>query len=296
MSNQAYRTMEQRVARWCETRSDIEAAIIVGSRGRSSGPADHLSDLDLIFFAVNQEYYQRDDAWLSNFGELWIATLNFIGPGHPEWMAFFSPGLKVDFLFAAASSGQSLKEMLDALPYPQILSRGFRLLYRADAHARESIDTSTRRLDKALPTEEELHYQLNSTLLTANRFVKFAIREDTWRSRYTFHAELMNQLLALAEWHAQVTSGPELDTWHEGRDLRSWADVRFLHALKNLNPGYDFRQQCGALTAFLELMDMLVTEVAAQLDFTYPTTGQRQLIAHLKATMRRAEERGASSP
>lgn len=285
MSDDSYHNLERRIVRWCPTRPDIQAAIVIGSRGRQPHDADSLSDLDLIFFTLNARQYQEDNTWLKVFGEAWISSLNFIGSGDPEWMAYFSPGLKVDFLFVNAAAGQSIGDMLQALPYQQVLERGFRLIYRAEAHADEAVDTSAWTISRTLPSEHEFHRRLSNSLFTADRFVKFSLRNDLWRCQYTYNAELKNHLLALVEWHAQTTASPTPDLWYDGRNMGAWADERVLAALPRLTPGDELAQHRDALILFFDLLDVLAAETAERLGFTYPGAGQRQMIDHLKMVM-----------
>lgn len=287
MNQDAYQGIEAAVAAWCRERPDILAAIVIGSRGRPGSSADAQSDLDLIFFLLQPGNYQHDNDWLNTFGDLWIATLNFVGPGDPEWMAIYAPGIKVDFLFAAAAAGQSLAEMLASLLYQKVLTRGFRILYQSDSLGAEPVNTAASPIAQVPPSEWQFHQRLNATLLTAERFVKFSIRGDTWRSHFTFHGELRLQLLTFIEWHAQ-TSGRLVDTWYEGRLLEEWADERVVGALPQLELGPGRENDRAALKAALDLLALLATEVAARLGYTYPTPGQRLMIDWLKSRMDRA--------
>ncbi len=50
------------------TRPDIRAAIVIGSRARVERPADEWSDLDIIVFTTAPEYYLSKVDWLENIG------------------------------------------------------------------------------------------------------------------------------------------------------------------------------------------------------------------------------------
>jgi hypothetical protein len=284
----AYLDLEDAVHSWCRRRPDILAAVVIGSRGRQPATPDPRSDLDLILFCQRAASYQQEYTWLNEFGEVWVAALSFVRPGHPEWMAYLAPGVKVDFLFVTAEQGRPLVDMLGSLPYQQVLSRGFRILYQSSAAAGMAVSTAARAREHGLPTDWAFHQKVNSTLLTAERFVKFSIREDGWRSRYTFEAELRAHLLAFIEWHAQTRGGPEVDTWYEGRYMTAWADSRVVEAIRNLDPGHTLTRQQAALLAFLDLFQLLAGETAARLSFEFPTPGQSKMMDWLKVIMRGA--------
>ncbi|MFN2222360.1 MAG: aminoglycoside 6-adenylyltransferase [Candidatus Promineifilaceae bacterium] len=285
MNRNPYLALEDAVRDWCKKRPDILAGLVIGSRGREAASPDRRSDLDLLFFCRKADNYRESHAWLDHFGEVWIAALNFVGPGHPEWMIYLAPGLKADFLFVTANPGQTLADMLDSLPYQQVLTRGFRLLYRSPTVAGEPVLTGARPRDYTLPTEWIFQQKVNATLFTAERFVKFAIRSDDWRSRYTFEAELKAHLLAFIEWHAQAWGGSNVDTWYEGRHMATWADSRFTGAVRHLDPGHHLSQQQAALSSFLDLFQSLAGETATRLGYEFPTGGQRKMMAWLQATM-----------
>jgi len=278
--------LETAIAGWCKQRPDIRAVIVIGSRGRRDQSADQYSDLDLILFSSSVDRYVLKADWLEQFGKLWIATLNRIGPGDPEWMAFYAPGIKTDFLLVSATSDQSITSALESLPYQQVLSRGFRVLYQSAADSGERVDLPVRKVPVSVPTEEIFYRELNAMLFTAARFVKFSLRGDTWRSRYTYEAELKSHLLKFIEWHAQLVGKPGADTWYEGRNISSWADQRAIAALPRLTLGQEPSQRQETLEAYLELVEMLAAETASWLGYIYPTGGQSAMIAWLLAILR----------
>lgn len=285
MGQDPYLRLEKDIAAWSQRRQDILAIVIIGSRGRPAGSPDARSDLDLILFCQQPGRYQESNAWLSEFGRVWIAALNAIGPGDPEWMVYFAPGLKVDFLLVDASPGQPLADMLASLPYQQVLDRGYRILYRSPDTNGKQVMTAARPLERTPPSEWDFHQKVNATLFTAERFVKFAIRNDHWRSRYTFEAELKDHLLAFIQWHAQTGAEPPADTWYEGRNMVDWADRRVITAIRTLDAGHRLPQQRAALLSFLDLFQMLAREIAERLGHDFPTDGQREMMAWLAAAL-----------
>ena len=280
--------LEKTIASWCRQRPDIRAVIVIGSRGRPDRTQDQYSDLDLILFSTKVEGYVSNREWLAQFGDLWIATLNHIGPGDPEWMAFYSPGIKADLLLVSVTPEQLITGALQSLPYQQVLTRGFRVLYQSEADAGEHVDPSARTSPPPVPSEEQFNHELNAIFFTAARFVKFSLREDSWRSQYTFEAELKSHLLTIIEWHTQLLGNPGADTWYEGRDMASWADRRVIAALRQLDAGPLSNHEREALETYLTLLELLASEIALRLGYTFPTAGQNAMISWLLATMRQA--------
>jgi aminoglycoside 6-adenylyltransferase len=60
--------LEERFVAWANTRPDIRAAIVIGSRARMERPADEWSDLDIIIFTTSPRYYLSSVDWLENIG------------------------------------------------------------------------------------------------------------------------------------------------------------------------------------------------------------------------------------
>jgi len=58
--------LEERFVAWANTRPDIRAAIVIGSRARVERPADEWSDLDIVFFTNNPHYYLSKTDWLES--------------------------------------------------------------------------------------------------------------------------------------------------------------------------------------------------------------------------------------
>ncbi len=52
-----YEGLIGRFVKWAETRVDIRAAIVIGSRARVVEPADDWADLDVIVVTLDPEYY-----------------------------------------------------------------------------------------------------------------------------------------------------------------------------------------------------------------------------------------------
>jgi aminoglycoside 6-adenylyltransferase len=246
-----------------------------------SPPADDYSDLDLILFSLDPSLYTATSAWLHELGELWIATLNYIGPGDPEWLALFEGGIKADLLFVAAESDRLPAQMLAALPYQDVLARGVRVIYSGASEHQESSFPSASVSKTDLPSEQIFEATVNNALFAAERFAKFVRRGDFWRSQTVAIADLRRHMLILIEWHAQFHAEMKLDTWYDGRFMEKWADARVLDSLRDLDFGSDSVDKHSALSKALKLIEWLATETAARLGYAFPTPGQSKAFAWL---------------
>ena len=126
-----YERLIGRFVAWAETMPDIRAAVIIGSRARTTRPADEWSDLDLIFMTTRPEFYIRTCAWLDQFGPYWMTFVEgtATGEGH-ERRVLFEGALDVDFIpvpaAAFASPGTQPPMFRD------IIRRGVRVILDKD--------------------------------------------------------------------------------------------------------------------------------------------------------------------
>ena len=91
--------LENRVIAWAESRPDIRAILVVGSRARRDFPADEWSDLDLMVIATDLKKVLASDDWLDDIGETWLNLPLEPGGGHPERIVRFDGLCNVDFVF-----------------------------------------------------------------------------------------------------------------------------------------------------------------------------------------------------
>ncbi|UCG23741.1 MAG: aminoglycoside 6-adenylyltransferase [Chloroflexota bacterium] len=277
----AYKELERKLVRWSRNRPDIVATVVIGSYARVTLPADEFSDLDLILFSLDPSSYTASSSWLHELGELWIASLDYIGPGDPEWLALFDGGMKADFLIVLAVPDKSPAEMLTALPYQDVLARGARVIYSGDFDHQDLSSFSAQAIKTHPPSEPMFEAAVNGTLFAAERYAKFVLRGDFWRSQVTADAEMRRHLLTLIEWHAQSLSETKLDTWYDGRYIETWADGRILDRLSTLDLDPNPDDPYGTVSHILKLLELLATETAARLGYCFPTAGQAKTIAWL---------------
>ena len=285
-----HKELQRAIVRWSHDHSDILATVVIGSYARVSPPPFEYSDLDLILFSLDPSLYATNPAWLQELGDLWIAKLNYIGPGDPEWLALFDGGIKADFVFVSARRDKSPAEMLAALPYQDVLARGVRVIYSRHFEHQQSSLSFARVERTRLPSEQMFEATVNSALFAVERFVKFIHRGDVWRGQTAANVDLRRHLLTLIEWHAQSLSASELDTWYEGRYMDRWADGRVLDAISSLELEPDLEYRSGAVANTLALVEWLATETATQLGYAFPTDGQAKALAWLNQISRGGPE------
>jgi len=127
----------ERFVRWAETRSDLRAAVVVGSRARVDQPADEWADLDVIVVTTGPERYLSTASWVESIGN---PLLTFVEPtatgDEMERRVLFEGMLDVDFsIIPEERARQLLNERLPPQVVAQIsdtFSRGVRVLLDKD--------------------------------------------------------------------------------------------------------------------------------------------------------------------
>ncbi len=282
-----YAQLEHNIGDWARTRSDIQAAIVVGSRARADHPADEWSDLDLILFVGDPTVYVSDMAWLAAFGEVWLSVLDRTGRGDPEWLVVYAGGLKADFVLATAGPEMALPKMLAASPYQGVLRRGVRVLFdrnptgAAPGNAWGCVVYAAP--SAAFPTADEFAAAVQRFLLDATRAARLIRRGELWQAKQQCDCALKQHLLAMLEWHARAVHGPAHDVWYDGRYLAEWADPHALAALPRAFAGFDAESLWQALFETLSLYRRLGNEVARRLGYAYPAAADERITTWLGA-------------
>ncbi len=260
--------LEKAFLAWADTQPTLRAAIAVGSRERTDPPPDEWSDLDLMLFLIHPEDFARQQDWIVSLGEPWAAILNHLPSGEAEWLVTFAGGYNVDFVLVDAGG---LDWLAQAVPLPEPFARGYRILVDKDGLAARISPPTGRPPAPALPSAEEFSHVVSGFWYTAYYAAKQIRRGDLFVAKVR-QGNLVEYLMKMLAWHAQVTRGTEADIWHMGRFMERWADPQALAGLPALFAYYDALDSWRALLDALPLFRRLAQETADSLCYPYPTT------------------------
>ena len=87
-----YENLEKNFVSWAQSKEDIRAAFMVGSRARSDHPADEWSDMDIILYTSKPDSYLSDAKWVEDFGKVWTLVVSRTSGGEPECLTLFEGG------------------------------------------------------------------------------------------------------------------------------------------------------------------------------------------------------------
>jgi aminoglycoside 6-adenylyltransferase len=289
--------LEERFVAWANSRSDIRAAIVVGSRARVERPADEWSDLDIVFFTNNPQYYLSQTDWLKSISNpLLTFVQNTPVGGQRERRVLFDSGLNVDFTIVSYTEAKLLvrfmrlrkrfPQLLQLLPkeksrkmmrkiadFAGLIRRGMRVLVDKDGvtvHLPLINDGSFSSLSPK-PSQSEFLAVLNEFWYFAVLMTKKLRRGELWTASRINNCSMKGLLLQMLEWHARAINNWDYDTWHAGSFIEHWADPRAVNSLSNVFAHYDKEDLRNSLWATMDTFRWLAVETAAHLKFPYPT-------------------------
>lgn len=295
--------LEERFVAWANPRQDIRAAIVIGSRARVQRPADEWSDLDIVFFTANPEYYLSKTDWLESIGNpLLTFVQNTPTGGQRERRVLFDTGLDVDFTIVSNAEAKSLvrflrlhnrfPQLLQLLPkaksretvqeikdFSGIIHRGMRVLIDKDGIAVHLplLNNDSFCSVPPKPSQTEFLAVLSEFWYLAVLMTKKLRRGELWTASRIGNCSMKQLLLQMLEWHARATNNWNYDTWHSGSFVEHWADPRAVSALSNVFAHYDKQDIRNSLSATLDTFQWLAIETAEQLRFPYPTVADQRV-------------------
>lgn len=264
--NQVYEVLLRRFLQWAQTQPNIRAVIQVGSRMRQDHPADEWADLDLMLYLTQPEFYLYNRDWLEAIAPVWLAVEARTAGNDPELLVMFKDGYNIDFVMCAV---RALDWLRDNAHLDPVFQRGARVLLDRDGVAADAVAHPPRIPAHHPPSEEEFQNVCEMFAYVSVYISRQIRRGELWMAQ-TRDATQKGLLLRMLEWHAGVMSNWQRDTWHGGRFIEEWADMRALAAFPFIFGRYNPIDASKALLASVNLFHWLAHDVAERLEFAYP--------------------------
>ncbi len=262
-----YEKFERDFTTWANAIDDIRAAFIVGSRSRVDHPADEWSDMDIILYANNSDFYLNNTDWLKKLGNIWVTFTYQTSIGEPERLTLFEGGYQVDIVFLSSSS---LYQMVKDRITPENFRRGVRVLVDKDNTARYIVPSDFKPVSTP-PIDENAFVQVVNMFFFSSLYIaKQIVRGELWTAKAREN-DLRVLLLQMMEWHAKALHGDHYDVWHGGRFLHEWADQKTLRELKSTFTQFEKADSLRGLLASMSLFRRISFETANKLKLDYPT-------------------------
>jgi len=293
-TDRLFEALEEQFVKWAETRSDIRAALVVGSRARRNEPADKWADLDVIVVTSEPEYYVSSSDWINNMGK---PLLTFVEPtasgGEKERRVLYEGMLDVDFTIFPV---ERIKQILQAERTPEFamqlsnaLGRGMRVLIDKDGTTARlnTLVASIEAPSPRPPAEQEFLQVVNDFLYHAVWTAKHLLRGELWWAKMCSDCYMQHLLLRMIEWHARGTHGWNYNIWFRGRFLENWADKRVVEGLRGAFAHYNEDDIKRALLAIIDLFRWTAMETAQKLSYPYPLEAHEQVAKWVKTQLQK---------
>jgi len=263
-----YRVFIDNFVHWGEATEGVRAALVVGSQAREDFTADEYSDLDIVMFVDEPEYFISSDHWLDELGKYHVAFVENTMDGAKEKRVIFDGMLDVDIVIQPCSLLDAVSNVEAAI----VLLRGYDVLVDKIGLSERLEPLSGLNTSYELPTEEEFINIVNDFWYHTVWTSKKLSRGELWTSKNCMDSYMKWKLLALIEYHAKATHGKEYDTWYSGRFIEQWADKRIVDELSHCFALYDADSIRKALLSTMSLFRNVALEVAGKLGYRYPVS------------------------
>jgi aminoglycoside 6-adenylyltransferase len=251
-----------RIAGWARERTDVHAAVVVGSQARAETVADRWSDLDVILVVEEPNAYLDDLSWVTAFG---APLLTFVEPtavgNERELRVLFETSEDLDLPLIPMSRLDLLTED-EAIA--EVLGRGYRVLVDDIGLEERLRAASLGPRQHREPTQRDLRELASDFWYHALWAAKKLRRGEVFVATQCLDGYLKARLVRLLEWHARAVD-PTVDTWHGGRFLERWGDPGALVALEFAYARYSLPDAARALWVTVDLWQGLEEETAKRL-------------------------------
>lgn len=268
-----YRQIEANVAIWAKDRSDVEGAVVVGSRARADHPADEFSDLDILLFITDPALLIEDEHWFTSLAPVTLSSREGTKVGSWRDRRVLYDGLVVvDFALLPADlieAHDSVGWLAASEDVAAVVGRGVRVLVDKTGSLGLLAELGPRPVPWIAPTSEAFLDLVRSFWYHAQRVTKKLLRGETLVAVISLNGSMNRQLLTMIEWKIRADD-PEIDTWHGGRFFEQWAPVPVQDEFRKTCAHLDPNDVTRALRASMDLFDALGEATAARLMLHYP--------------------------
>jgi hypothetical protein len=285
-----YGNIEARIADWAKGREDIEAVLIVGSRGMDhASTLQNGSDLDVIIFTSNPKWYQINVQWYHEVADVVIGQYedsnHMIFAVSEDFYVIFKPDLDVDFSVVPIRFVRKEIQLARLfLRFPNLVAGleqrlraeasafrlGFRTLFDRDSLAQE-IAESFGQLNwiANYPSIPEYISAIDKYLVGTFKAIKKAKSGKVFHAKWLCDTTLKLQLIQMVKWHTYAQEQSTDPHRLLELSITQWADTRIKEELPHTFSEYRPDDIYRALYASLNLFYWVTAETSKRLGHEY---------------------------
>lgn len=252
-----------------QTSELIKAEVLIGSQARQFNLADEYSDIDIIVFVTDIDYFINSDEWINYLGKHYISFVEKTVAGGMERRIIFENYLDVDLIFLNA---EDLNRMYEV---SEIVSRAYKILLDKGGFTNIIQDAAKALKVFSKPSEKEFQNLINEFwfhVIWAGKKVK---RGELWVAINCVNGYMKAILLKMIEYYSHALHGENYETWHNGRFIEQWAESWVVNEFHNIYAKYADKDIITALTATMVLFRKLSVETGNKWNYQYPDIGDK---------------------
>ena len=237
-----YSDIKRKILDVANNDKNIKAIIAIGSSTRSEIKADEYSDLDLLIATDDTE------SWLygnipETLGNIKISFIENSLGGAKERRILYENALDVDMIvFTPEQFANVIKEGIASW----VCNRGYTVLYDTMEFEKLLAENVDHEVKHHSLTEDEYLNMVNDFCFHIVWASKKILRGELWTAKMCIDAYLKNYLLKMIEMYSVCKYN--IDVWHDGRFLDSWADDTVKDFLPKCFAHYDKKDMISALS------------------------------------------------
>ncbi len=275
--------LADRIEEWARGRQDIRALAFFGSLRRKDRPGDDWSDVDALLVVEDLAAWtgERDAPWVHEIAPVWINLLHPSPiPGIEVRQVIFAGGYDSDLIVV---DREKLKILTDDPAVARVvLGHGYVVVFDHD-DVFAAMPPPAEGADIALPTADEFHYVVSTTLYQMIWATKHFRRGEHWRAFDDLNCYMKERLLKLLEWQALAVGTK--DVFPAARRLEHWAPPAELAAARRTFANGDPHAFAAALLAHHDLARSIAQPLAKRLGWEYPDAADKSIRAWVEARL-----------
>lgn len=263
-----YDAIIDRFTSWAQGNSDVQAAIVIGSRARTDHPADPWSDLDIVTFADDPARLLEDRSWLERLGEPAITFVHGtpIG-GFAERRVLFRNGCDLDIPILPASLIDTLtRDVPDASltdVFGGVMARGYRILLDRSGKLEKSLAGMSSPMPTP-PTQASFDETLADFWYHCVWTDKKLRRGEIYTAHDCLDGYLRHLMMRLVRWNADHGR-----SWHGTRFMEEWLPTEVADLLPGTWALHTARDIARAMERMMLVVSRLAPRIAADHGLTY---------------------------
>lgn len=252
---------------WAERNESIQGLILSGSKANPNDKTDLLSDYDIAVVGSSFDFIEND-SWLSSLTNYWVCVHDKFEMANleiPTRLVIFNSELKVDFSFIPT---EVITEIVNTKELPDGFKIGYQILLDKDSLLKDLPKPTGIGFVITKPTDAEYFKNQNEFWFEVYHVAKYLVRNDLWVVKF-LDWSCKELLLQMLEWQHGSKCQWQFSPKPNGKNLRSWSDVKTWEALHSCFGLFSEDDAFRALENTMQLYRETAKEVGNSLSCDY---------------------------